>query len=30
MEQTMNKKNKNLKVDQTRGLGAIESNGQEI
>jgi len=30
MEQTMNKKTKNLKVDQTRGLGAIESNGQEI
>jgi hypothetical protein len=30
MEQTMNKRTKNLNVDQARGLGAIESNGQEI
>jgi hypothetical protein len=30
MKQTMNKRTKNLRVDQARRLGALESNGQDI
>jgi hypothetical protein len=29
-KQTMNKRTKNLRVNQAIGLGALDSNGQEI